>query len=105
MQEPWLMTERHRAADSRTARSYKKGSTMNWYFEVLKKYAVFKGRARRKEYWMFHLFNFVILVVLAVIDSLTGTFSLKARSGLLVGLYSLAICPAGIAVRTQAPRY
>ena len=32
----------------------------NWYFEVLKKYVVFKGRARRKEYWMFNLFNFII---------------------------------------------
>ena len=28
---------------------------MNWYLEVLKKYAVFIGRARRKEYWMFNL--------------------------------------------------
>jgi uncharacterized membrane protein YhaH (DUF805 family) len=26
---------------------------MSWYFEVLKKYAVFDGRAQRKEYWMF----------------------------------------------------
>ena len=28
---------------------------MNWYLEVLKKYADFNGRARRKEYWMFAL--------------------------------------------------
>lgn len=26
---------------------------MDWYFEVLKKYTDFNGRARRKEYWMF----------------------------------------------------
>jgi len=32
---------------------------MNWYLEVWKKYAVFSGRARRKEYWMFALFNFL----------------------------------------------
>lgn len=37
---------------------------MNWYLEVLKKYAVIEGRARRKEYWMFILFN-VILTILA----------------------------------------
>jgi len=24
---------------------------MNWYFIALKKYAVFSGRSRRKEYW------------------------------------------------------
>ena len=32
---------------------------MNWYITVLKKYAVFTGRARRKEYWMFFLFNLI----------------------------------------------
>ncbi len=25
---------------------------MNWYLKVLKQYADFNGRARRKEYWM-----------------------------------------------------
>ena len=34
---------------------------MNWYLQVLKKYAEFGGRARRKEYWMFALFNIVFL--------------------------------------------
>ncbi len=32
---------------------------MNWYLDVLKQYAVFEGRARRKEYWMFFLFNVI----------------------------------------------
>jgi uncharacterized membrane protein YhaH (DUF805 family) len=37
---------------------------MHWYLDVLKKYATFSGRARRKEYWMYTLFNVVILLVL-----------------------------------------
>ncbi len=37
---------------------------MSWYFAVLKKYAEFSGRARRKEYWMFALSNFIIVFVL-----------------------------------------
>ena len=45
---------------------------MNWYLEVLKKYAVFSGRARRKEYWMFFLFNFIIASVLWVVGELVG---------------------------------
>lgn len=45
---------------------------MNWYLEVLKKYAVFSGRARRKEYWMFFLFNFIIVSVLWVVGELVG---------------------------------
>ncbi|MET7738036.1 DUF805 domain-containing protein [Streptomyces sp. NPDC005402] len=36
---------------------------MSWFIEVLKKYAVFSGRARRKEYWMFALFAGIIYVV------------------------------------------
>ena len=42
---------------------------MSWYLEVLKKYAVFSGRARRMEYWMFILFNIIITVVLALAAS------------------------------------
>ena len=40
---------------------------MNWYLAVLKNYAGFGGRARRKEYWMFVLFNFIIAVVLSLL--------------------------------------
>jgi uncharacterized membrane protein YhaH (DUF805 family) len=64
---------------------------MSWYLEVLKKYAVFGGRARRKEYWMFVLINLVITVVLILIDILIGTFSPQTGVGLLSGLYSLAV--------------
>jgi uncharacterized membrane protein YhaH (DUF805 family) len=74
---------------------------MNCYLEVLKKYAVFSGRARRKEYWMFFLFNLIITLVLALIDSLTGTFSSQAGLGLLSGLYSLAVLIPSIAVTVR----
>jgi uncharacterized membrane protein YhaH (DUF805 family) len=43
---------------------------MNWYLAVLKNYAGFSGRARRREYWMFALFYLIALVVLSVIDQL-----------------------------------
>ena len=33
---------------------------MHWYLKVLKKYATFGGRAGRKEYWMFRLFDIII---------------------------------------------
>lgn len=38
---------------------------MFWYLEVMRKYAVFEGRARRKEYWMFQLVNSIIVLTLA----------------------------------------
>ncbi len=74
---------------------------MNWYLEVLKKYAVFSGRARRKEYWYFVLFNIIISIVLAVIDGVTGSFSAEAGMGLLGGIYTLAVLIPGIAVSVR----
>ncbi len=64
---------------------------MNWYLEVLKKYAVFSGRARRTEYWMFFLFNIIISFVLGIIGGVIG-------GGLLANLYMLALLCPGIAV-------
>jgi len=39
---------------------------MNWYLAVLKNYAGFNGRARKKEYWMFLLFNMILDNVLGI---------------------------------------
>ncbi len=68
---------------------------MNWYFEVLKKYAVFSGRARRKEYWMFLLFNIIIVIALGVIETIVGTNSVIAL------FYTLAILLPGLAVTVR----
>ncbi len=80
---------------------HEKEKHMNWYLEVLKKYAVFNGRARRKEYWYFALFNIIISIALAVIDGITGSFSAKAGMGLLGGLYTLVILIPGMAVSVR----
>ena len=74
------------------------GFAMNWYIEVLKKYAVFNGRARRKEYWYFVLFHMIISIVLGVIDGLTGSFSGEVGLGLLGAIYALAVLIPSIAV-------
>ncbi len=74
---------------------------MNWYLEVLKKYAVFSGRARRKEYWYFFLFSLIISIVLAVVDGVTGSFSAEAGVGLLGGIYALAVLIPGLAVSVR----
>ncbi len=74
---------------------------MNWYLEVLKKYAVFSGRARRKEYWYFTLFSILISIALAIIDGLLGTFNSEAGTGLLGGIYSLVVLIPSIAVSVR----
>ena len=61
---------------------------MDWYFQVLKKYAVFSGRAQRAEFWNFALFNIIISIVLGVIDALIfGT----GYGSVLGSLYGLAV--------------
>ena len=67
---------------------------MNWYLGVLKKYAEFSGRARRKEFWMYTLFNVIIMVVLTVIDGFIGI-------PILSGIYALGVLLPGIAVSAR----
>jgi uncharacterized membrane protein YhaH (DUF805 family) len=64
---------------------------MDWYVDVLKKYAVFAGRARRKEYWVFTLVNLVISVLLAFVDSILGTMAIGLIYALAVLLPSIAV--------------
>ena len=67
---------------------------MHWYLDVLRKYVVFEGRARRMEFWMFNLFSFIIVCVLSGIEVALGIFGLSALYSLAVLLPSL-----GVAVR------
>jgi uncharacterized membrane protein YhaH (DUF805 family) len=64
----------------------------NWYFEVLKKYVAFNGRARRKEFWYFTLFSAIISVTLSAISGAVFSYDL------LGSVYSLAVLLPGIAV-------
>jgi len=70
---------------------------MNWYLEVLKKYAVFSGRARRKEYWMFFLFNIIIAFALGFIEGIAGIAPASDQS-VLATIYQLAVLIPSIAV-------
>ena len=71
---------------------------MYWYLTVVKNYAGFSGRARRKEYWMFLLFNMIFAFVAAIIDNVVGTASPELGYGVFYGLYTLAMIIPGIAV-------
>jgi len=71
---------------------------MNWYLQVLKNYAVFTGRARRKEYWMFVLFNIIFAVLAIILDNILGTTIQGAGYGLFYLLYGLAVLIPGLAV-------
>ena len=73
---------------------------MNWYLDAWKNYVNFQGRARRKAFWMFVLFNLIAIFALNFVE---GAIGLRGEGdyGILSGLYSLAVLlPAlGLAVR------
>ncbi|MCK4268523.1 MAG: DUF805 domain-containing protein, partial [Actinomycetia bacterium] len=70
----------------------------DWYLDPWKKFAVGKGRARRKEYWLFYLGNFIIAIVLGAMDSaLIGVGNFGAFSP-LYSIFELATVIPTIAV-------
>jgi len=81
---------------------------MQWYLKVLKQYADFTGRARRTEFWMFVLFNFIASIVLNLVDVLIGTANFSTTStgfsvtgGLLSTIYALAVLVPSLAVSVR----
>ena len=70
---------------------------MSWYLEALRKYAVFEGRARRKEYWYFTLFNFIFMVL----SLLIGVVLFDSLGFALFSIYCLVIIIPGLAVSVR----
>lgn len=71
---------------------------MNWYLHVLRNYVTFSGRARRKEYWMFVLFNLLFGIALMVADNVLGIAVELLGYGPLYGLYTLFVLLPSLAV-------
>ena len=60
-------------------------------FEAVKKYAVFSGRSRRKEYWLFMLFYMILNAVAMLIDGAMGIVILQLIVGLGLLIPSIAV--------------
>jgi uncharacterized membrane protein YhaH (DUF805 family) len=61
---------------------------MHWYTDVIRKYAVFNGRAARPEFWWFVLYN---LIIAAVINLVAGIIFGRSSGQVVSDLYSLAV--------------
>lgn len=74
---------------------------MQWYLKVIQNYTNFSGRARRREYWMFSLFNFIIGFALGFIAGLIQGPQEVESFGIVDGialLYGSFIFLPGLAV-------
>ena len=76
---------------------------MRWYLMVLKKYAEFNGRSRRKEYWYFTLISSVISIILTFVSEYMGLMlmALDTPVGILDTVYQLAVLIPSIAVSVR----
>jgi uncharacterized membrane protein YhaH (DUF805 family) len=78
---------------------------LEYYVTAFRKYAVFSGRARRREYWYFALTNFLVLLVLMFIGALGGTEQQPGQIGsfaaIVYVLYIVAMIVPAIAVNVR----
>lgn len=72
---------------------------MNWYLKAMKQYADFSGRFRRKEYWMFNLFNAIIIISIVGVIAALGIEDYVVM--IPVGLYMLAIVIPSLALTVR----
>lgn len=83
----------------------------------LKRYAQFRGRARRKEFWMWVLFLILVTIVLSILDTMLGLggrsgarfqntpgrvgVGAGAFGGVLTGIFSIAVLIPNLAVQVR----
>jgi uncharacterized membrane protein YhaH (DUF805 family) len=73
---------------------------MNWYIKAIKQYADFGGRAGRKEYWMFVMFNCIFFMAAIVADTALA-ITLRIPSPVLSLTYITATVLPALAVTVR----
>lgn len=71
---------------------------MHYYTEVLSKYAVFTGRARRAEYWYFALANILIYIALWILNAVPV---IRILSSTALFIYGIAMIVPTVAVSVR----
>jgi uncharacterized membrane protein YhaH (DUF805 family) len=76
---------------------------MYWYLLAWKKFADFSGRARRKEYWYFILFNTLAYIGLSLVGGSLAKLNptLGTAAVLLISIYYLAAIIPALAVSVR----
>jgi uncharacterized membrane protein YhaH (DUF805 family) len=74
---------------------------MNWYLTAMRNYANFDGRARRKEYWYFILFNALFAILALILDNVLGLPNVAEGFSPLYSIYWLATLVPGLAVTVR----
>ena len=71
---------------------------MEWYVKVIQSYSDFNGRSRRKEYWMFTLWNLIFALLAMFLDYTFGIVYPSVGHDPLYIAYGLFVFIPGLAV-------
>jgi uncharacterized membrane protein YhaH (DUF805 family) len=84
---------------------------MEWMLLPYRRYAEFTGRSRRKEYWMFALFQFLVSLVIGALfgqttwmgmgGMMTGSMMVGGTGSLIQNLFTLVSLIPGLAVSVR----
>jgi uncharacterized membrane protein YhaH (DUF805 family) len=74
---------------------------MKYFMLALQQYANFNGRANRPQYWYFVLFQFIFLIVAAILDNVSGLNFAPASYGFIYLLVVVALILPGLAVSVR----
>ncbi|GAA3557463.1 DUF805 domain-containing protein [Snuella lapsa] len=75
---------------------------MKWYLKVVRdNYANFQGRARRKEYWMFTLFNAIFMMIVTTFSVIIGLTLNSPLPFAIYIIYALGIIIPSLAVTVR----
>lgn len=74
---------------------------MEWFIYALQRFRDFEGRSRRREFWYFALFHFILSIGAAFLDNLFGFTDLGTESGPIQVLFILIMLIPAIAVSVR----
>lgn len=84
-------------SESKESSIKNKTNIISNYFNVIKKYVDFKGRASRKEYWLFFLANLIIGLGLGYFEGLVGAYP-DSEDSIFSSIYQLFVLLPSLAV-------
>ncbi|MBD2810946.1 DUF805 domain-containing protein [Xenorhabdus sp. Vera] len=74
---------------------------MYWYLNVLKNYICFRGRAKRKEFWYFVLFQILAVLIISFLERLFAVANPEIYMGWFSAIYLLLTFLPALAVNAR----
>jgi uncharacterized membrane protein YhaH (DUF805 family) len=74
---------------------------MNWYLKVWQQFSDFNSRARRREYWIFALFQIMAIIAAIILDNLLGISIDDSGMGPIYLIYILMSIVPNLAVSVR----